>query len=325
MIGLLAVWVGWLQEPRYEGKKLSEWLDLLPKGSYPLQDGDKVARIHDAIRQIAAKGLPFLVKWLQGEDGPRRDAARDGLSILGPQAAPALPALNCLIHDWRSHAGWTNAVDVLRFMGPAGASTLMATLTNRDYPIAVRYRAAESIPYLYDMLTNGSPLVPALAVCLQETQESLAVSAARTLCFYRFETRSAIAVLLRSVQSTNPAVALEAVSALDSAKFQPDNAVATLVEALQHTDSQVASRAAEVLAKFQAHPELSVPALVRSLEDHRPAVRCAAARALGCFDEAANPAIPALVKAQADPDTGVRYEATNALSNNTCVRCAKVD
>jgi hypothetical protein len=117
------VWPG-EREPEYQGKKLSWWIrgSQMRGGIFPH------AERGEAVRQIGTNGLPFLVRWIECGNAPRRtkiDAAitkangslgaawakfrsrkltraNDAVwafSVLGNDARPAIPELIKLAHN----------------------------------------------------------------------------------------------------------------------------------------------------------------------------------------------------------------------------------
>src|SRR5678816_2434558 len=53
----VAVWPG-PKEPEYQGKKLSEWLEM---------HNDRPAKSTEAVRAIGTNAIPFLVRWIGTE------------------------------------------------------------------------------------------------------------------------------------------------------------------------------------------------------------------------------------------------------------------
>src|SRR5437588_2755835 len=124
------VWRG-EKEPEYQGKKLSEWIDLCSawKGDVDLQRQHREAT--DAVRRIGTNAIPYLLKWIRYETPDWRDklesaiqklpsaisdssavesltkdkadaraeAAAEALDILGPDASAAVPNLSKLLND----------------------------------------------------------------------------------------------------------------------------------------------------------------------------------------------------------------------------------
>src|SRR5438552_499009 len=109
-VGAVAFWPG-EKEPEYQGKKTSQWIEQY-------RSGQEHERAVAAIHAIGTNALPLLVRWLkhvpwhqrQGEiflavlpvkiqeelsltGWEHNSMAVRGFEVLGPQAAPAIPAL----------------------------------------------------------------------------------------------------------------------------------------------------------------------------------------------------------------------------------------
>src|SRR5262249_20059643 len=137
-IGVVAFWPGEpeVKEPEYRGKKLTEWMrpyeqDYQWHGRIWISEEDQVV-VDDAVRHMGTNALPWMLKWIAYEptawkaefwrilsklpvnltarllpkhnywelDGFRIDAAI-AFKILGPEAAPAVPALSRMVKDAR--------------------------------------------------------------------------------------------------------------------------------------------------------------------------------------------------------------------------------
>jgi hypothetical protein len=173
--------LGWPREkePVYQGKKLSEWAE-------PYNDaGDDDARV-DAIRHIGTNALPYLLSWMQFERPTwrtkihgslhrlprilRRDivyrvllgrgelrlrAVRSAFEALGPEAAPAVPALARILSLTKSPVIGYRAAETLAGIGGDGLSALTNALADQRCPY--RYYAAEAIGSMGDKAVAAVP------------------------------------------------------------------------------------------------------------------------------------------------------------------------
>ena len=128
MIGLLLV-VTWLvsvirpNEPSYQGKKLSRWLDELPDLVHSEFNADAQIPAKEALQHMGTNAIPFLLNRIQAQDSGlklkaivwaerhdvsalrlkraefRREEAAKGFRLLGPKAMPAIPALVKLLQN----------------------------------------------------------------------------------------------------------------------------------------------------------------------------------------------------------------------------------
>jgi HEAT repeat protein len=179
------VWPG-EKEPVYQGKKLSEWLvneqpDLDVGGRRKLQA--------EAIGQIGTNALPWLLKWANHEHAPRvnrfavlarrlhvnlysgtgdeerASAAWMWLQILGPKAAPGIPALFQMATNSRTpDVAWSASAE-LGYIGPEALPALLAIATNRQAP--ARGQAIVSMGAIRNLGTNANLVVPVLMKLVQ--------------------------------------------------------------------------------------------------------------------------------------------------------------
>jgi hypothetical protein len=187
-------------DPRYEGKALSEWLQVAyevhPKSS-------QRAKAEEAIRAIGTNALPLLLKWTEAKDNrfrenfesfPKRTIGSEragrlsdflfgrqaftkqklaeiGFEILGEQAAPATECLTQMAKNNKYEA-----VFMLARIGKSGAPTvlhLLGDVTNENWWAALRGVAtlqshgvdcSSALPILLDCLTATNRIVSSLAV-----------------------------------------------------------------------------------------------------------------------------------------------------------------
>jgi hypothetical protein len=187
-------------DPRYEGKPLSEWLQV----AYEVHPrSSQRAKAEEAIRSIGTNALPLLLKWTEAKDNrfrekfesvaerivPRERAGRwsdflfgrraftkqklaeIGFEILGEQAAAATERLTQMAKNNKYEA-----VFMLARIGKSGAPTvlhLLGDVTNENWWAALRGVAtlqshgvdcSSALPILLDCLTATNRLVSWLAV-----------------------------------------------------------------------------------------------------------------------------------------------------------------
>lgn len=262
-------------QPRYEGKQLSEWVTLYSgtQGRYPPPDEKQKAG--EAIRTIGTNTLPWLLTWLDyepaawklklgaasqklpgwigqsrpfiwllssGDAGAMAENARDAFGALGPVASPAIPELARRIRLTNSPARKNEAMFALASIGLDALPAMAGVVANFE-----REDTLWVVDCVQRMGTNAEPLTP---------------------------------LFMRHLQSTNWFVAMIAARTLGELKF---------------------------------HPELVVPALTRCMSDPRYEVRMETPRALMRFGELAKPALPALLKALNDTNADVRRNAAEAI------------
>ena len=244
----------WPHEPSYQGRPLSYWVRLLSIRSR-FQPGRDEAET--ALRLAGTNAVPFLVKWVKGEEGPisravgtflwnvnkpwyysyasdsRTAGAAEALRLLGPEAKGAIPELTRLMNDWSHDSLAQRAATILPYLGPEALPSLAATLTNK-YPI--RCIVLERIPL---MGTEASPLVPQLVQLLSDTNTFLATGVAVTLGKLRLEPTLVMPSLTNCLQSPKPFLRMAAAEALLNFANPPDAARTTLLTLVSDSDPVV--------------------------------------------------------------------------------------
>jgi HEAT repeat protein len=324
------------REPSYQGRLLSDWLQLVnPTGS------GLSAESQVAIRHIGSKGVPFLVKWMQlkpVQDRPGkmqmrlvilcfklprplaeplirrlvivdryqlRYTACEALCELGPDARSAIPELSHLIETPNSAI----ALRVLAHIGDDGVPPILAVVTNRASPHRAEAIAVLASPEM--KYTFNQTIISALMSCLDDSDFDVAFDAADVLCAHHIAPELVIFPLIRALERDDQLERRRVLGSLHAA-FARNFSMASLLQFLQDTNSPYSSFAAGALGQV-ARREIILPALTNSLHDPRLPVRRAAVSALDLLESAAEPAVPALLDAWNDPDYKMRLLATNAI------------
>lgn len=201
------------REPSYNGHSLTYWLELNGGiGSSDFVSSPEVTKSTEAVRAIGPKAIPLLLEWIEYEPGAVRAAAPGlavktlpqkaltnaivltalagpaqarannaltGFLLLGPMAAPAITNLVRL--SYRPPQSWTStrAISALGNIGEHALPALEQILCDPNHPN--RARAFEALDYMLDRGLSIDHAVPTLKQCLQESNQSIAAAAARTL------------------------------------------------------------------------------------------------------------------------------------------------
>jgi hypothetical protein len=271
-------------EPKYKGKKLSEWAELYETSFNPEAVGEQPTpqeysdrrEAVEAAHRTRDKILPRAVKLIQYQKpawkdkvmhameridvrrwcplfiwgpfyGDQGDDSEVYFAMLGPDASTAVPELARIMKHADSPRVMERAMYALSRAGKEGLSPLMELLADPKNP--ERRAAAYAIGDMKDQGTVASPAVPMLVGCLKDA------------------------------------------------------------------DPNMSSAAATVLGELGLEPSIAVPGLTNCLQSSDPYVREEAISALGNFGEKARAALPSLlVVASIDANYSVRETATNALS-----------
>ncbi len=266
-----------------------------------------------------------------------RTSAARALTLLGPQAQAAVPALAQALHDADMTVRW-NAAQALGHLGKAGVPELAAVLTDKD--AHVRYCAVSGLgcanqeaaplaaPPLFKALTDkdgtvsswasdglaklGTNAVPFLTNAIANPEPLIRQRAAKVLGSIRYRPL-VVPPLVNLLHDSQPACRTVAAQTLARLGL-PDHAMTrAYLEALKDPEAPVRLGAVQGLAQARAQAALIVPGLTACLGDESPAVREAAARALAHFGPQAQSASTNLARLLEDKEEPVRAAAGEAL------------
>jgi hypothetical protein len=258
----LAIYLRGLSEPAYRGRSLSNWIVVTR-----VHPDDDEARM--AVRYLASNSIPLLLDWIKREDRPTprariaeaksraitwlernrvikprsrsssidwkgsyRSLANAAFTELGPEAAPAIPAL----------------IQMLGTKGPT---------TNDFSPIA-------GVAYL--LLPRIAPAsIPPLIDSLSSTDLQVYALAAGALGEIGPQARAAIPVLQRRLADTNVMISVGAARVLGQLGADPAVFMPSVVESLRDPDFTFLDYKLEVLLKYKDQARDAVPVLSRIL------------------------------------------------------------
>jgi HEAT repeat protein len=270
IVGLMvALWPGERDpEPKYQWKKLSEWLD-----DWYLNNEQATV----AIQQIGTNALPWLLKTISYEpsenrkkqlalikklplkpfrgrienfiEGGREDRALssiDGFRALGRTAAPAVAELARLMNGTNRVAG--RAIMALAAIGEEGLPALQVPLRDERHPMhrVVYYFVAEE----YKNMNCASNAVPMLLGCLKDPDAQVVAGAASKLGYVGLEPGVCVPALTNLLQHTNHSVQTCAIDSLGRFGSDSRSASTVLAAYLSDPDRDIRLRATNALRKI---------------------------------------------------------------------------
>jgi hypothetical protein len=278
-IGVVAFWPG-EREPEYNGKKLSEWLNLYEEARFK-EDPQKQRAGAEAVQHIGTNALPWLVKWIEYGRPAWKDrlvrfvvkipsstiirwytegdrlgfGAVMAFEVLGPKAAPAVPELARIAS--RSGSGFSQmwAMDALSHIGREAFPTLLVAMGNRK----TEFGAALRMSRLAEQGVDIGPAMPALLLIDRHTREH----------FQKAEKMNSGPLFYDPLHVTSTLLS-------ENRPFL----IPALTNCLHHTNSDVRVEAAEALGSLRDRARPAVPALKEALDDRVIAVQEAAINAL---------------------------------------------
>jgi len=257
------------QQPTYQGRSLSAWLQIY--GSHPT-DHQTSADAEDALRHISTNAIPFLLEWIGYEPSPfrmkieelfdklpdrwrpqwvdrpgnRSFAAAVAFAVLGTAGSKAIPELTKQAITATNEQGTQRATIALGGIGPPALPALLGILTNTQ--IQGRFFAIEAIPNLG---TSALPALPTLIQCLDDPQVEVACAAADALGRLALAPAATIPALTNLLQSADPARRAYAARGLGGFANAASSIVAQLRHALLDSDQLArdeARRASDAIA-----------------------------------------------------------------------------
>jgi HEAT repeat protein len=232
----------------------------------------------DAVRAIGKDAVPTLVRALRSDSSDARLKAILCLSVLGPDASPAVNALRPFLESRVDEdAYWT-----IICLGEIGKE------------------ASTAVPDLLSLLAHpqGCPF-------WEQVGETIAIIASEN-----GKLPEGVGELL---SHKSPGARQGALFALGECGTLAEPVIPKIIAALGDKHLLARIHAAVALGKINRRPDLVVPALAKALGDPKPSVFCAAASALGNFGSAASVAVPRLVELLSSRISAVRVETATAL------------
>jgi hypothetical protein len=242
VIGVMAIGSLFLlrhrNEPQYQGKPLSYWIDrvreeLIQSHKTHTRVNSRIAEdFKDAVRSTGSNAVPYLMKelgrtpsilqkltpsffvergWIdKNYDFVDRNIAAVGFFALGTNGLSALPELGVLLKDPEDAA---HVASILPSLGESTYPVLTNALTNGD--VRVRYAVVLATSHYKD-----SNRIAAVAVrCLNDPDADVRHEVIRRLLYKGFSRDEIVSKLITALNDTDSTVQLEAIWHLE--KFEP--------------------------------------------------------------------------------------------------------
>jgi HEAT repeat protein len=179
-----------------------------------LRDTDPEVRwtASQTVKDMGSEALPALKQALAQGDAGQRALAGLGLKYLGPQAAPAVPALLEAVRKDPSAEVRVSAVIALGATGHADGEVVQVLADAlKDTDPTVRKEAAESLGRFGE---KSKGAIPALLACLQDSEPRVRGEAAEALGIIGADTPEIITALTKVTEDADRRVQGSATDAL---------------------------------------------------------------------------------------------------------------
>ena len=310
VLAAMAPLLWWREEPRYQGKPLSAWLQ-----DSAGQDEETRALAREILQQAGPAAVPFLLsefkfvdarwkvrvlEWLARfsplkidlrQRGNRIEGALFALSALGTNAAPVVPLfVRMLARDPFSGAACLSQVGRAARYHPLAsrAATLPAKQLGPNDP-DMREAVVGALRGL------GPAAIPALTLALTNLNETVRTRAASLLAEID-SAETAVLPLRGLLRDPKPEVRRAAADGLGNFGTRAAAAGPDLLRLLQDPDPLVRLSAAGALAQIRAGEEQAVDAVLATLEAKDNGLRVDGARTLRYFKRQATQVIPVLLR-----------------------------
>lgn len=273
------------QEPVYEGKPLSAWVDKVGQiEEYHGAPEDAVA----AIRAIGPKAVPFLLAWMPhpGQEQPVEGFPEwSDIDIawwaLGGEGESAIPTLARILsrpqHTMDDYSVWTESAKAISYLGPDAIVPMLTVATNMQG----QRQWWELLRNFENLGTNGAPAVPALVHWANDPDYWVRDGVVSALGGIGERPDLAVPVLTNALEhDSNSMVRRDAATALGSFANDSEAVLPELTRMLKDPDWQVREGALSGLGKIQNKPEVVVPLIAPFLYDDNNVIQRSAAYAL---------------------------------------------
>ena len=276
------------KEPVYQGRKLSEWLDVARGLNLP---GVSRADAVTAVQAVGSNALPWLV-----HEAKAKDTWQTLIQLRlhrwwpGKFSKPATP-----------HEQWPRACMGFAILGDAALPSIPDLVELLKHPNERR----SAVGRMTLLSASGVDNHMTIIYRLKGTPASASHSRARSEVFN---------ALLAVADDTNlMAGRRQALSGLASFQDEAKRSVPVLIRGLHDDERLVRLSSVSSLGRLAREPVAVIPELIGALDDPSVEVRRSATWALGQYYRQAKTAVPRLLAARRDPDPEVRRVANESL------------
>lgn len=235
-----------------------------------------------ALGRIGKPGVSELVRGLDAQNPHVRYCAVSGLSLLGPDALAAAPALLKTLDD-KDDMVHLPAATCFAKLGTNAVPFLTNAMTSAD-PLR-RRRATWGLGLVHP---PREQLVPLLSEMLRDKEPACRAQAVRVLGGLSLPNRNIVSICLGALNDPAWEVRVAAVWALVQTRFHATIVVPKLTERLSDESPRVREAAAQILGAFGGRAKAARSKLGELLEDKDESVRNSAKRALASIEPLAS-------------------------------------
>ncbi len=270
------------------------------------------AKLRFSSKEAQLKALPLLIELLEKEkDGQVRLAVLDTVTVLGPDAAPAVSAL---VHTLKTDYGGQGKEELhqdyraalaLAAIGKPAVEALHGLLKERKESVR-----AEVVMGLGRIGPDAGIAVPDLAVMLGDKSERIRREASLALGHIG---KASIGPLIEAAASPNEVIRARAMDSFGCFLIPTDEVRAAVIKGASDASSMVRAAAVKALARLALDDEVLISILDENLRQKDEPVRLAAVNFIVERRELLPKMSPHLIKLLAGNDDGVARHAAYLL------------
>ena len=283
---IAVVVVGWEvfreREPEYQGKTLSEWMEVDRRAS---SGGGPVAieEAENAVQQIGTNALPLLLKWIAYEQPEWRVRIYNASHGL-PRWFKGREAIISLAEDPKE--GRAHMSEHTFFLLGPGATNAIPQLDAMMRRTSATNVSKRAIALLAGLACLGKEALPCLLEALSDTNfvgRGFIAWQISELAAFGVDVSPAIPVLVGLLHEGSPRLmvtATDALGYLGYMGFEPNIVIPELIPGLTNGNYGVRAHSAKALSQFGPKAATAVPALINALDDDDASARKAVEEAL---------------------------------------------
>ena len=246
----------------------------------------------DVLSRIGVDAVPALIDVLKSDDGFSKEQALEALSMIGPEAKAAVPALSLIVKQEEVDFNRARAWSVLQNTNTNATAKLLTEVLTRSKDLKARFEIVDGL-YWYKRRPRFEHVMPTLKECAP----------------------AFIDVFINSkIDSHDHYLAKNGLIAIGKQRMGlDDDVLRPLIEILKSDDVTIVRDAVEILDSFGPDAKAAVPSWTALLSHQDVLVRLNSAKALAKIGPSGNPAIPTLESLSKDPSQAVRTAAQASI------------
>ncbi|HAV62356.1 MAG TPA: hypothetical protein DCY13_08340 [Verrucomicrobiales bacterium] len=262
------------------------------------------------LRDIGPSAVPVLVASLKSKQAPQRRGGIQALTLLGTDAAPAIPELLRLAEKGTAAEKGPAMVAAARAGAAPAQITPLATKALGDGNVELRRAGAQALAHLG---ARSLPAQAALIKALSDQDDRVIQSSADALGTQGQAAAAAVGALGTALSKAPPTARVAIAKALGDIGPEAAPALPQLLPELNSSSAELQSAVALALGKLGPAARSALPEIRKNLSNQNAESRRAALQAFSSIETSAPARLPVLIEALKDEAEAVRGVACQEL------------